>query len=103
MEIIRNNVTYTLTDDELEAAYREQQRIFRRDDAAEALAEYLTDHEGDELSSFGDKPFEEMLQDTAILDRIVTYFEASFTCDCDENTMWANAVCKALACIGDEG
>lgn len=96
MEIIRNGVAYTLTDEELEAAYLEQQRVYRRGDAADALDDYCSDLCDDELIIQCGKTYGQLVQDTDLLNRIVAIFKAEFTCDCDENTAWENAVGKAL-------
>lgn len=96
MEIIRDGVSCTLTAEELEAAYREQQIIYRRADAADALDDYCSDLYDDELVIQCGKTYGQLVEDADLLDRIVAIFEASFTCDCDENTMWRNAVETAL-------
>lgn len=98
MEIIRDGISYTLTAEELESAYREQQRDYRRADAADALDGYCASlpNYNDVLVAKCGRAYDELIQDVALLDCIVSIFEEDFTCDSDENTMWRNAVEKAL-------
>ena len=73
MKITRNETEYTLTAEELEAAYREQEKIYRIEDAKT----HAEDIPGREVM-FSEQDYEDMA------DR---FFKVQ-DCNLDENSLW---------------
>lgn len=96
MNIERNGTTIELTADEVEEAYREQLKNYRKQDAAR----HLNDMFGDEPEKFAQEhgvKLDDLMVDDGFLDVAVERFEDDFDCNICENTMWENVITNILA------
>ena len=96
MKIIRNGMEFALTSAELEQAFREQQRNYRRNDAESHLREWADEnfYEGEFEDCVGFS-LEEACAETSehfLLDHLVDAFDKKKDCNNDENSTWENCV-----------
>ena len=105
MKIVRNGIEIELSDEELEAAYREREQQYRRMDCTVHLAEYFgIDVEADDVNATGDyERFFRVFGCTfidavsldskyCVLDLLVERFNDRFDANIDENGQWENAI-----------
>lgn len=105
MKIVRNGAEIELSDEELEAAYREREHQYRCMDCTTHLAEYFgIDTEADDVNATGD--YERFFKvfgctfldavsldsDNCVLDLLVERFNDRFDANIDENGQWENAI-----------
>lgn len=101
MRITRNGHHIELTAEELEAAYREQQRNYQREDVAEHIASLFDEdiEVQEHLQKCGITP-QELMADTHFADLVIEHFTHDFDCNIDENTMWRTAIINAISQLG---
>ena len=124
MTITRNGAQFVLTDEELEQAFREWERLYRKENAARHLFEYCGiirdddpywDTASDSASAihkersernrveFQEKygiPFDDLLDEKSkyyILDILVNKFEDCQDCDVSENDNWYGVINDTLS------
>ena len=109
MKIVRNGVEIVLSDEELEAAYREREHQYRRMDCTIHLAEYFgIDVEADDVNATGDyERFFRVFGCTfidavsldskhCVLDLLIERFNDRFDVNIDENGQWENAISEVV-------
>lgn len=98
-------VEYEMTEEQIEAAFRYQERQYRRMDAESQLDEFIYgDNPGNlmridrEIQEMDFKEMYEMEVADAyeLLDEIVDRFDKMFTCEIGENTIWQEAIRAVL-------
>lgn len=94
MDIIRDNKIITLTNEELEAAYREQQNVYRRDDVVEALQKMFENE--DEFAAQYGLDFESMISNTCFLDAVIQEFDKRFDKNLGEDNIMETAINDVL-------
>lgn len=105
MKIERNGTEFELTEEELEAAYRERELEYRRMDCTVHLAEYFgIDVEADDVNATGDyKRFFKVFGCTfldavsldskhCVFDLLIERFNDRFDANIDENGQWENVI-----------
>lgn len=96
MKIERNGMSIELTAEEVEQAYRERLRNYRKDDAADHLEEMFGEEPEDFVSQYGVE-LDDLLEDDGFLETVVERFEDSQDCNLDENTVWENVIRLVLS------
>lgn len=96
MNIERNGTTIELTADEVEEAYREQLKNYRKQDAARHLNDMFSDGPEEFAQEYGVK-LDDLMVNDGFLDVAVERFEDDFDCNISENMMWENAITNVLA------
>lgn len=96
MNIERNGITIELTTDEVEEAYREQLKNYRKQDAARHLNDMFGDEPEEFAQEYGVK-LDALMVDDGFLDVAVERFEDDFDCNICENMMWENVITNVLA------
>lgn len=124
MTITRNGAQFVLTDEELGQAFRECERMYRKEDAARQLADYCGiirdddpywDAAGDSVSTIQHKErsernkqefkekygisFDDLLNEKSkyyILDILVDKFDDCQDCDISENDNWYGVINDCL-------
>lgn len=103
-----NGMRYTMTEQEIEAAYRYQERRYRLQDAKRHLdiivfglddGDALDDPESKEAMAYFAKQYgisyEEASSDK-MLEEYLRRFEGRFDCNYDENSQWEASILSAL-------
>lgn len=97
--------TYEMTEDQIEAAFRYQERQYRRMDAESQLDEFIYgDNPGNLMRidlEIQEKDFKERYEMEVadaykLLDEIIDQFDKMFTCEIGENTIWQEAIRAVL-------
>lgn len=101
MKIERDGKSITLTDGELEQAYREQERMYRLNDAENELRTYLfgdsDDYENDKYTMADFEAMCDEESDMYLLDSIVDYFIYDYSdMNVGERVAFELAIEKAL-------
>ena len=108
MKIIRNDVEIELTQEELLAAFREQDRNYLLEDAERQYKEWLDDNDWDESSpadidgftrKFGFAPSAPYTagNEHYMLDQFVERYSNGYDCNIAENDLWRNAIDDVMA------
>jgi len=104
--------TYSMTEEEIEAAYRYKERQYRKEDALRQLNQFIFDEDDpeDDGSSIEEKKrwfeciylitYEEARE---MLDDFVDTFEDFADCNVDENQTWHDAIEEVLEEVGKNG
>lgn len=101
-----NGVIYEMTADEIEAAYRYQERMHRLADAKRHFLEFAYGCDPDELDhadrEYQEFSFEEehgfpISEGLLMLDEFVDRYEDLIDCNVAENDTWRNAIQEELA------
>lgn len=107
MDIYRNGLVFTLTDEELEQAYREQKRNYLLMDAEEQFKEYLRIHfdaifvedaDAQFLQKYGFAASDVVDKDSDHyrLDAFADEYERRYDCNDAENDIWAEIITTFL-------
>lgn len=107
MKIVRDDRSYELTPEELEQAYREQERNYRLADAARQLANYYGEEINEPWEAEAAEAFRRELGCSFeaacdpncpdyLLDAIVEGFEDNFDCNVDENQQFETAIQRLI-------
>lgn len=101
-----NGKRYSMTKDEIYAAYRYQEKLFRLEDAENQIFDYvfgydvdpdnLTVDEKEELEYFESENHVTLSELLRCASNVVFHFEDNFDCNVDENTQWTWAVRKTI-------
>lgn len=91
MRIIRDNKVITLTDKELEAAYREQQRQYRIDDIIDTMSEMFSDDRERFALTYG-MDLEDYFSDGPFMDAVLAAYDKLFDKNLDEDTIMHTAI-----------
>lgn len=101
MEIMRNDLEITLTDDELEEAYQERLLAINRQKAREHLID-LFDDTRDEFEQSYSISLDEFMADNKYIDVIIDHFNECENLNASENVMsLANAKSNPFASKGN--
>lgn len=103
MKIVRDNRSYELTPEELEQAYREQERNYRLADAARQLADYYGQEPNEAWEAEAAEAIRRELGcsfaaacdpngEGYLLDAILEGFADKFDCNVDENQQFEAAI-----------
>lgn len=95
MEIMRNDLEITLTDDELEEAYQERLLAINRQKAREHLID-LFDDKRDEFEQSYSISLDEFMADNKYIDVIIDHFNECENLNASENVMWTEAIMITL-------
>lgn len=97
------NQTYQMTKEQIEAAYRYQERQYKIEDAKRHLlnalnedAEDFNDFTIEDVETFRKRYGVDLEDAIANLDYLVEWYESNFDCNLTENDMWAEAVSNYL-------
>lgn len=97
--------TYEMTEEQIEAAFRYQERQYRKEDAKYQLDEFVYGCSPDELNAI-DRQMQELsfrrwykmeaADAYKLIDEILDRFDKIFSCEIPENTIWENAIRAVL-------
>lgn len=87
---VLQKISITLSDEELEKAYREQERLYRMED----IRDHLNNMEKNELFGYTAK---EVADDSALMERIFQRFVDFQDCNLPENDVMDDAIRSVLS------